>query len=144
MSDIGLTAHIHELIDEKLASNVVVTVNWVTRCVLEERSDMHGADADFYRDCASRDIARVVRAALGKYDAEDITPRDLLLPGFEHLCRAYSMTRGAEPVLVPVAMCTDAELEGRADQLEKQALGCRAHASELRMFIEERAALAAA
>jgi hypothetical protein len=144
MAKTSIVADIHSLIDTKLASNVIVTVAWVTRCVMEGRPDISGDDADFYRECAARDIAGIVRSALGKYDAKDDTPRDLLLPGFEHLCRAYSFTRGGEVVVVPVALCTDAELAERAGQLDEMAKGCRAHAREIREFMLARPQVVAA
>lgn len=143
MAEASVIADIHKIIDEKFAANVIVTARWVTKCVMETRADIFGGDADFYRDCAARDITRLVRSALGKYDADEVTPRDLLLPGFEHLCRAYSVTRNDEVMLVPVKLCTDLELAGRADELEKMAKGCRAHAREIREYLSARVSEAA-
>jgi hypothetical protein len=52
--------------------------------------------------------------------------------------RAYTVDRDRETVLVPVHLLSDAEIEGRALELESMAKGCILHARELREFLRLR------
>ena len=142
MNETNLTAEIHKLIDDKIASGVVVHVDWIATEILHTYDAIEGDDAPLYRVCTFKEVVRMAKRAIGKYDAEDTTQEQLVLPGFKHLCRAYPIERDGENVLVPVTQCTDDELLDRADQLEEMAKGCRAHARELREFVLGRAAAA--
>lgn len=144
MNEDSITPEIHKLIDERLAKGALVHVPWVAGAILDARPHIAGEDAPFYRDCTFREVVRLVKRAIGKYDdATDETPAQILFPGFKHLVKAYPIERNGERVLVPVQECTDDELQARADELEKMALGCRAHARELREFILSRLGKAA-
>lgn len=144
MNEDSITPAIHKLIDDRIASGALVHVPWVASAILSERSDISGSDAPFYRDATFKEVVRLVKRAIGKYEeADDTTPSQLLFPGFRHLVKAYSFERAGERVLVPVQECSDDELASRADELEKQALGCRAHAREIREFMTARLEAAA-
>lgn len=144
MNEESITPEIHRLIDERIANGALVHVPWVASAILDERSDISGDDAPFYRECTFKEVVRLVKRAIGKYeDATDSTPDQLLFPGFKHLVRAYPIERNGERVLVPLPECTDEELHTRADELERMALGCRAHARELREFVLSRPSRAA-
>lgn len=138
MDDTSISAEIHKLIDDRLNGGIVVHVEWVANAIIESRSDIVGSDAPWYREVAFKEIARLVKRALGKYDVDDTTPQTMLFPGFKHLCRAYSMERDERIVLVPVELCTVPELDARASQLEEQAKGCRSHAREIREYLMAR------
>lgn len=144
MNESTITADIHQIIDDRIASGALVHVPWVAGAILDARPDINGDDAPFYRDCTFKEVVRLVKRAIGKYEeATDTTPDQLLFPGFKHLVRAYPIERGGERVLVPVQECTDDELEARANELEKMARGCRSHARELREFVLGRLSRAA-
>lgn len=143
MNETSVTEEIRKLIDEKIASGVVVRADWVAAGILEIKSNIDGEDVEFYRVCAYRDIVRIAKRVIGKFEVTDMTPEQLILPGFKHLCRAYPMEREGSIVLVPVDMCTDNELHDRAHQLEEMAKGCRAHAREILDYVAARAAIAA-
>lgn len=138
MNEQSVTAEIRALIDDKLASGVVVQAEWVATGILEIKSKADGEDMPFYRVCAYREVVRIAKRVIGKYETTDDTPTQLLLPGFKHLCKAYPMEREGVVVLVPVTMCTDAELRARAAQLEEMAKGCRAHAREILDYVAAR------
>lgn len=144
MNESTITSDIHQLIDERIASGALVHVPWVAGAILDSRPHITGEDAPFYRDCTFKEVVRLVKRAIGKYEeATDTTPDQLLFPGFKHLVRAYPIEREGERVLVPVQECTDDELEARANELEKMARGCRSHARELREFVLGRLSRAA-
>lgn len=141
MSDeTSVIAEIHKLIDDKIAAGIVVRADWVAAGILEMKSQIEGDDVPFYRVCAYRDIVRIAKRAIGRFEATDTTPEQLVLPGFKHLCKAYPMTRDDVVVLVPVTSCTDDELLARAAQLEEMARGCRAHAAEILDYVAARSA----
>lgn len=144
MSEHSVTEEIHKLIDDKIASGVVVHADWVAAGILEMKDKIDGDDAPFYRVCAYRDIVRIAKRVIGKFEVTDNTPAQLILPGFRHLCKAYPMERDGAVVLVPVTLCTDEELKARASQLEEMAKGCRAHAAEILDYVLAREAVAAA
>lgn len=145
MNEDSITPEIHRLIDERISRGALVHVPWVAGAILDERSDINGNDAPFYRECTFKEVVRLVKRAIGKYDdATDTTPDQMLFPGFKHLVKAYPIERDGDRVLVPVQECTDDELHARADELEKMAKGCRSHARELREFVLARPRKAAA
>jgi hypothetical protein len=135
MDDTSVTKEIHALIDEKIAAGVTVRADWIAAGIIESKSNITGDDAPFYRVCAHRDIVRIAKRAIGKYEPGGNTPEQLVLPGFKHLCRAYPMQRDGEVVLVPVDLCSNAELLARAEQLDEMAEGCRSHAKEIRTYV---------
>lgn len=135
MSDTSITEEIHALIDEKIATGVAVRADWVAAGILEMKNRISGEDEPFYRVCAYRDIVRIAKRVIGKFETTDTTPEQLVLPGFKHLCKAYPMNRDGDVVLVPVDRCDVAELLARADQLDDMAAGCRAHANEIRTYV---------
>jgi hypothetical protein len=144
MEDINITAEVHKLIDEKVASGAIVYRDWIAQEILASHDDIDGEDAAWYRVCTFKEICRIAKSAIGKYKADDVTSDQLLFPGFTHLCKAYPLNREGELVLVPVNQCSDDELLKRADELDKMAKGCVSHAAELREYVLARAAEVAA
>jgi hypothetical protein len=138
MDDTSITSEIHRLIDDKIASGVLVQTHWIAHEVLGQHDDIEGDDADWYRVCTFKEVCRIAKSAIGKYRSDEVTNDQLILPGFTHLCKAYPLSRDAELVLVPVDQCTDDELLTRAAELDKMAKGCVAHARELREYVNAR------
>lgn len=143
MDENSVTAEVHKLIDNKISSGVVVNIDWAAAEILAGKAEIDGADAPFYRVCTFKEVQRIVRRAIGKYDVTDTTDDQLVLPGFKHLCKAYAITRDGKVMLVPVTKCTTPELLARADFLDEMAKGCRSHAREIREYVSARAAEAA-
>lgn len=143
MSDDSITTDIHRHIDDKLAAGALVHPAFVATEILDEKKAIAGDDAPFYRTLAYKQLLRLVAAAIGKYAPTDETPKQLAFPGFKHLVKAYPMTRDGDSVLVPIELCTDAELLARAEQLDEMAKGCRDHGVEIRKYVKARAKIAA-
>lgn len=139
MDEHSVTAQIRALIEEKIASGVSVRADWVARGIIQKKDQIEGEDAPFYQVCAYRDVKRIAKRVIGKFEVTEETPEQLVLPGFVHLCKAYPMDRDGAVELVPVALCTDQELLARARQLREMARGCRAHAAEIQDYVTARA-----
>ena len=93
MNETSVTEEIHKLIDEKIDAGVVVHADWIAASILAIKDQIEGEDAPFYRVCAYRDVVRIAKRVIGKFKADDTTPEQLVLAGFEHLCKAYPMDR---------------------------------------------------
>lgn len=139
MEQPNITSEIRKLIADKVSAGEQTRVPWITQEVLDRHADIEGGDTPFYLICARAHIKDIVRACIAKYDTK--TPSDdrqLILAGFEHLQVAYTVERHGETTLVPVDQITDAELLARAAEYDDMARGCRAHAREIRKYVEER------
>lgn len=139
MSEHSITAEIHALIDDKIAQGVAVRADWIAAGIMELKDKIEGDDAPFYRVCTYRDVVRIAKRAIGKFEVTGNTPAQLVLPGFKHLCKAYPMDRDGVVTLVPVTMCSDDELKARAEQFFEMSKGLRAHGSEILDYIAARA-----
>jgi len=141
----NITAEVRKLIADKTAAGEQTKVPWLTQEVLDRHSDIEGEDAPFYLICARAHIKDIVRACIAKYDTKEATnDKQLVLAGFEHLQIAYTVDRQGEVTLVPVDQLTNAELLARAEEYDGMAKSCRAHAREIRKYVEVRAAMEAA
>lgn len=143
MDEPSIRSEMHKIAQDGIAAGEVITLDAIVHAVLETRDDIEGDDAPFYRVNAFDNLKRIAKTVVGKYDAKDTTDADVLLLGFEHLCKAYPMMRDRVVALVPVDQCTDIELYARAAQLDEMAKGCVAHAIELREFVRTRSQRAA-
>ncbi|KAB2680354.1 hypothetical protein [Brucella pseudintermedia] len=143
MDEFKIRSEMHQIVAENLANGIVVDVDMLCLGLMEKRGTIEGEGAEFYRVHTFKDVKRIAKSVIGKYDAKDTTDAELLLPGFKHLCKAYPMKRQGKSVLVPVDQCSDFELINRATQLEDMASGCRSHAGEIREYVLARTASAA-
>lgn len=143
MDEQSIRSEMHKLAQERIEAGEVTSLDQIVRAVLDERPNIEGEDAPFYRVHAFDDLKRIGKSVVGKYAPNDTTSDELLLPGFKHLCKAYSMMREGEVVIVPVNLCTDDELRMRAVQLDEMAKGCIAHANEIREYMLARGRIAA-
>jgi len=136
----GYYSEVREFVSAKVDAGVIVRVDWLTQEFINSKSDVTGDDLPFYRHCATAHIQEMVRRVVGKYDvrSKQDDPQTIL-PGFEHLQRAYTVIRDGANLLVPIDQLNDSELQARADEYDAMAKGCRAHAMEIRQYIEERA-----
>lgn len=140
MAETSIYPEVRKIIADKIDNGEVVIIDWLTHEIIAGKAGIEGPDTEFYRVCAFTHVKDVVKRCVGKYDAKPSTDRQLVLSGFEHLQVAYSLMRCGEIVLVPVDQMTDEEIEARAKEYEAMAVGCRAHARELRNYRRERMA----
>lgn len=135
-------SEIRAFVAQKVAANVIVRVDWMTAEYIKTKARADGEDMPFYRACAGAHVADLMRRVVGKYESRpQQTDSQIVLPGFEHLQRAYTVVRDGVNVLVPVQLLTNAELEARANEYDAMARGCRAHAREIRSFVAGRKTL---
>lgn len=143
MDEARVATEMHEMMDEKLDAGVIALPSHIVSKMLEKRKGIDGDDAEFYRVHTFDRLMQIAKRVVGKYRADEQTSAQLLLPGFQHLCKAYPMMRDGEVAIVPVTLCTDEELHARANQLDEMAKGCRAHAREIRQYVAAREKAAA-
>ena len=131
-----VTGEIRKLVSDKVEAGLVVRVEWLTTEILSTKSDIQGDDADFYVACGVDFIKDTVKRCIGHYQPRPASEpdRQIVMDGFDHMQKAYTVERESETVLVPVDMLSDDEIEARALELEAMARGCIAHAKELRAY----------
>jgi hypothetical protein len=142
MDDTSVTTEIRKFIADKIASGVIVHVDYLTAEIVGSKDAIDGDDLPFYRVCAHKHVRGIVKSVVSKYDAKTTTDRQLTLAGFEYLQVAYTFNRSGDVVLVPVDLCTDAELTARAFEYVGMAKGCRDHAVEIHKYVEARSSAA--
>jgi hypothetical protein len=140
----SLYSEVRDFIQTRLDAGLILRAEWVTAEIIASKHEPECDDADFYLICARNHIAEVVKKCIGKYSTKPATEDQLKLPGFEHMQKAYQVERDAVRLLVPTDALTDAELLARAEEYDLMAVGCRAHAREIRDFVERRATQGAA
>lgn len=126
---------IRRIVQERIDAGVIVRVEWLTTEIISTKDQIEGADADFYVACGVDFIKKSVKDVIGDYAPKPTQSAQILMDGFDHLQKAYTVQRDEQVTLVPVTMLTDAELETRANEYEVMAAGCIAHAEEIRAFI---------
>lgn len=135
----NLYSEIRKFIQDRMDAGIILRAEWVTAEILGQKEEPDCEDADFYLICARNHVAEIVKKCIGKYRPKAVTDTQIILPGFEHMQSGYLVEREGVRVLVPTDMLTDAELLARAEEYDAMALGCRAHAKEIRDFVERRA-----
>lgn len=140
-SKTDVTTEIRRLVQERISGGITIRVEWFTQEILHKKDRIEGDDADFYVACAVDFIKDTVKRCIGEYAprAATITDKQIVMDGFDHLQKAYTIQRDGEQLLVPVQFLSDAELEARAAEYEAMARGCIAHAKEIRAYSRGRA-----
>jgi len=137
-----VTREIRGMVQDRIEAGAIIRVDWFTTEVLAMKCNIEGADADFYIACGVDFIKDTVKRCIGDYKprAAAVSDAQIVMDGFDHLQKAYTVDRDGEQVLVPVDMLTADEIEARARELEAMARGCIAHARELRGYAATKAA----
>lgn len=130
-----VTREIRRMVQDKLDSGVAIRVEWLTTEIIASKDQIDGDDADFYIACGVDFIKKTVKRVIGEFEPKTEQSAQIIMPGFDHLQKAYTVTRNEQVTLVPVTMLTDMELEMRAQEYEAMAKGCLSHAKEIRAFI---------
>lgn len=136
----SLAKEIAELIQRTVDQGQVTEKDWITAQVMAAHPDISGEDAPFYRVLAQQRIDERVSALIGKFKPSSEVSRQLILPGFDYLQKAYLLTREGKNLLVPVDQCSDHEMLARAKEYDEMAKGCSAHAREIREYVAARQA----
>lgn len=136
----ALKSEIRTLINDRTSAGVIIRADWLTTEVMGGRNSFHGDDAAIYVILAYKALGEIVKDCIGKYEPKVQTEGQLLLPGFDHVQRAYPVMRGGERVLVPTDLLTDLEIEERCEDLRAMARGCFDHVKELQSYLALRSA----
>lgn len=133
-----VTREIRRIVQERIDANISIRVEWLTTEIVAMKDQIEGSDADFYIACGMDFIKKTVKRVIGEFEPRPEQNAQIIMTGFDHLQKAYTVTRENQVTLVPVTMLTDDELELRAREYEGMAAGCIAHADEIRTFISSR------
>ena len=135
MTNTDIEKKAHEVISNKIASGEVVQMTWAVHEVIQSNGTIEGEGFDFYRLCAQEHVYKIVKKAVDKYDNKEKPDHSqMTLEGFVYLQKAYTVKRNDEIQLTPIDLMTSDERLARADEYDKQAAGCKAHAKELRDY----------
>lgn len=140
-SEGDLRREVHAVIEEHVNAGRVVRRAWVANGIIMRHP--LAETAEFHRLCAMKavndTVAEVLRDMKRKdHDDPEYVSGTGTLPGFKHLCKAYSIDRRGEIVLVPIGMLTRSELLARAQLYFAMAEGCHAHGQELLRYADAR------
>jgi len=138
----SIAKEVEVLVQNKIDKHQVVKVAWVTKEVVLKHDGIRGVDREWYQVCAYAHVRDVVGEVARRYK---VTPKEesdtqILLPGFERLQVAYTITRGEESQIVPVDMLTHEERKAKSAELRRMGSGCFLHADEMDRYDQERGA----
>jgi hypothetical protein len=137
MKDIKqITDEIRKMVQDTVEAGAVGNVQFFAVQALNSFGQIEGEGADLYTVCARETVVGIVKGVVKKYERQDSDAPTL--DGFKHMRTAYPVHRGGDHLLVPVHLCTDQELEERAEEFIRSAKGLRKHAKEIREYIASR------
>jgi len=129
----------HELIADKIGVGEVVQMHWAVQELISHQGKIMGDGVEFYTFCTQRDVYRVVKNAVDKYDkSHPQDDRQMVLKGYECLQEAYTVERAEERQLVPIHLLSDEELIARAHEFKRQSSTLLKHAEELEQYVADR------
>ena len=132
MTQTELLEEIEALVLARIELGLITDTMSIAKDILDAHDDLHGADTDFYELCAWNHVRVSIRMVLRDHKLTGEKRSDqLLLPGFDHLQKAYAIEQEHEPKVVPIDKMSKEELIAKADELRQMAEGCIKHAAEL-------------
>lgn len=143
MKQLELAAEIEALIDERMAQNGTVAMDWIVHETIERHPKIAGEDSEFYRLCGYSHVRFTAREVLrGRKSAEERNEptQAELLPGMKHLQRSYVVERNGDAQVVRLEEMTFDELQEKEHALRAFAHGAIKHADELADYRKAREA----
>jgi len=135
LSQKELIDEIEELLLARIESGLITDPATLAQEVMGEHSDLRGSDSDFYELCAWNHVRVCIRVVLRDHKLTGLNPsKQLLLPGCEHVQKAYCVELDEEPRIIPIEKMTPEQLRTKALELRQMAAGCYKHADELDRF----------
>lgn len=136
MKQSELTTAVRDMIEARLANGEPAATSWIVREFAVQHPALEGPDQDLHELCMYGHVRWTVRDVLrGMHSEEPEEQTRFEASGFQHLQRRYTIERGEdEQVVVPLERMTPEECEAKADELQRMADGCMAHAAELRQY----------
>lgn len=136
-----LTKEIRAIIDSRIQRNDPVKPDWVTKEILDAHQEISGDDSDFYFCLAREAIRDQVRKQINRFrltpEQALVVDKQIVLPGFERLQRAYLIEINGDQIAIPIEKMTDAQLQTKITELEAMGDGCYQHATELKRYRDE-------
>lgn len=133
-----IDGEIRLMLAELIDAGRICDVDLLCTEYLGRKAPPEGDDADFYLVCADDFLRRNLRGLIGKLQPKSTTEIELAFDGFDHMQKAYPVMRDGRQVIVPTQLLTDEEIDDRAWELDAMAVGCTAHANELREYKRRR------
>lgn len=136
MKQSELTAAVRDMIEARTANGEPAATSWLVREFAGQHPALDGPDRDLHELCMYGHVRWTVRDVLRDMHEEESEEQTRFEgSGFHHLQRRYTIERGeGEQVVVPLERMTPEECEAKADELQRMADGCKAHAAELREY----------
>ncbi len=135
-----LSQEVKAMVGAVIEKGCIVHPVAMTQQIIDAHDKINGEDADWYRNCVYDRIRDLVRNAIRSFKGvpkKSLDPQ-MILPGYEYVQRAYSITRDDVEQGVPVDMLTDEEAKDKSIELRRMGIGCISHAEELDRYIVDR------
>lgn len=105
---------------------------WLVRSVMADHQDLSGPDREFALYCSNAQVTRTVEGFFREIKANETDlDQQASIEGFEYIRARYLVKREGEMVAVPVLSMTREEMQAKAEELRRYAVGALAHANEL-------------
>ena len=146
-SGTDLKEEIKRVIDRTISAGMRVRASWIATEIGNSHPDHFGKDVDFWQLTGISGVHAEVRRFISsiKTDEEDEEQQGKLpftVSGYRYLQKIYFVSDPTTPeegnVGIPINEMSDSQIENKANEYEKMAAGCVAHADELRRYLRNR------
>jgi hypothetical protein len=151
-SNSELKNEILEVIQKTITERRPASSAWIAMEICNNHplpDEWSGDDYEFWMMCGTSGVQSKVRAVVNQLKNEQDKGEQLDLPGilkagFKHLQEAYFIANQSDeqsiPILLPLDQMTDEQIDVKAEEYERMAIGCQEHADELRRYRRDRKA----
>ena len=129
---------IRNRIAQEIDAGKIVDVHEFAAMYVAANSEISGKDRDFHIAIASEHIKQVVGKIAPKFGANSSPSMQPLLADFPDMHVAYPFVRAGRQQIIPVDLCTDEELQNRANEYRRQAEGSLSHAVQIERYLRLR------
>ena len=142
-----LRKEIKEVIDDTIGLGKRVKAAWIATEICNRHQEISGEDTEFWKFTGISDVHSEVRKFISsiKSDEEDEEKQGALpftMPGYRYLQKFYFVADPTNPddgnVGIPITEMSGEQIEAKAQEYERMAAGCVAHANELRRYSRNR------
>lgn len=136
-----LAKEIRAIVDGRIKRNMPVQPDWVVKEILDSHQEITGNDSDFYFCVAREAIRDQVRKQINRFRLSQeqavAIDKQIVLPGFERLQRAYLIEIRGKQIAVPLEKMTSLQRQAKIAELQAMGDGCFQHAEELERYDSE-------
>lgn len=134
-----LSTEIKQLVEAAIGQTKAMPADWIKMSVIARHplpGNWTGDHRDFAVLCIHSHVRSEVKDALRKMKVrEDLGDPQITMEGFNRLQRAYIIERNNELVVVPLELCTTAELLAKAEELQAKIEGMAEHRAEILRYL---------